>query len=431
MITKGVSPRRIFFVDPSLFAIGYDDHLLEAMLKQDDQLEVHFFARRPRQNERNMALSQKFGSRFVEHRFFYRWSERLRSQLPSVLFQILKLAEHKFNFLRLLLLAVQLRPTAIYLQWLLVPFLDGPFVWALRFFSKARLIFTLHDSTPFQGSPASRLQTLFYFKVIPLFDRVVVHTQTAKDLLVQNHKILSSNVTICPHGDLKLVLDSNSQSHLSLEPLMLQKLLSKPFILQFGNLRIYKGIDDLVVACKSLFETRQDFNLVIAGQKLDVFAEAEGVFTESAPQPASDSMSDSMSDRSIIVLNRYLSENDLHWLLEQCSLIVFPYHHIDASGALALAKGYNKWIVASELLGFQMALESYSKKIMYSLHGVPADTTDATSRRRALTQAIEIGLKKTFSNKQQDQQFSSTQKDPGKDNDLWKTSALQHLNLSL
>jgi glycosyltransferase involved in cell wall biosynthesis len=108
-------------------------------------------------------------------------------------------------------------------------------------------------------------------------------------------------------------------------------------ILLFGALKAYKGVDLLVRAGIELARRRQDFTIVIAGQPFMAMDQLRAEIDKAGA-----------GDRFVLDL-RFLPEAELGAQLAAADLVVFPYREIDASGALALAAGLGKPILASSV----------------------------------------------------------------------------------
>ena len=98
------------------------------------------------------------------------------------------------------------------------------------------------------------------------------------------------------------------------------------YILFFGNVDIYKGVDILIEAyLKSKLSLTN--RLVIAGKGLQLIKD----------------------DNQIIRINRYIKDEEIKDLFVKSKLVVFPYISATMSGVLSLAFFFEKKIVLSDV----------------------------------------------------------------------------------
>ncbi|MCW2956122.1 MAG: glycosyl transferase group 1 [Thermoleophilia bacterium] len=105
-----------------------------------------------------------------------------------------------------------------------------------------------------------------------------------------------------------------------------------PMAVFAGLLRDYKGVDVLLDAWPSVRERVPNAELVVAGRPVDVQLPA-------APP------------RGATFLPRFVSEDELGWLLRRAQACVLPYRRIDMSGVAASALACGTPLVASDVGG--------------------------------------------------------------------------------
>jgi glycosyltransferase involved in cell wall biosynthesis len=301
---------KVLVVDPSLFTLPYDQAFCRALAGAG--AEVTLVGRPLRPGE---ALD---GTGFSFLPLFYPRAERRPAGRSGT---VLKGLEHALGLHRLARLVRMQRPDAVHLQWLVLPALDAP--GYARIARLAPLVFTAHNSVVFHGG-ASPLQRLGYGRVLRRFAHCLVHTGQTADHL-QKLGVPRGRVTVLAHPP--LTLDAPPPPAASGD--------GRVRILLFGALKPYKGIDVLVRAGLELARRRDDFHITVAGRP---FLALDGLEAEIAAAGA----------RARFTFDaRFLPEADLAAHLAAADIIVFPYREIDASGALALAAGQGKPIVAS------------------------------------------------------------------------------------
>ncbi len=107
-----------------------------------------------------------------------------------------------------------------------------------------------------------------------------------------------------------------------------------PLVVLAGLLRDYKGVDVLLEAWPSVVARVPDAHLVIAGRPM-------GIELPLGSPPA-----------SATIVPRFVSEEELGWLLRRASVCCLPYRRIDMSGIAAAALACGTPLVASDVGGF-------------------------------------------------------------------------------
>lgn len=108
------------------------------------------------------------------------------------------------------------------------------------------------------------------------------------------------------------------------------------FMLFFGRIDKYKGIEDLCRAYSSLsLELQKRLKLVIAGK--GAFSAAEKQLIE--------------NNRRIITINRFVEDGEMLWLMEHAQMVALPYIEATQSGVLPIAYHYGKPAVIRNLPG--------------------------------------------------------------------------------
>ena len=106
-----------------------------------------------------------------------------------------------------------------------------------------------------------------------------------------------------------------------------------PLVVLAGLLRDYKGVDVLLEAWPSVVERVPDAQLVIAGRPMGID------LPDTPPHNAT-------------IVPRFVSEEELGWLLRRASVCALPYRRIDMSGIAAAALACGTPLVLSDVGGF-------------------------------------------------------------------------------
>ena len=109
---------------------------------------------------------------------------------------------------------------------------------------------------------------------------------------------------------------------------------TKPYILFFGRIEKYKGVELLYDAFCKDNALHENYNLVIAGYGQLKIEKVEG-------------------ERTLIVINRYIKDTEVAYLYKNAKCVVYPYISATQSGVLSLAFYFNVPVVASDVPFFQ------------------------------------------------------------------------------
>ena len=186
---------KIAVIDPSLFTWPYDHALVEGL--RDNGHTVSLFTKHLADEEPG-----KNASEIVE--FFYPGLHSVWAQkLPSPVLSMLKGLMHPVCLVSLLRRLRRMRPDVIHFQSAPLPAVDGIFIPAFR--RIAPTILTVHDSAPFNSDPRSIVQRIGVISIMKSFDRLIVHTNRARQRLI-SYGLPPAKVAIIPHGILDGVL---------------------------------------------------------------------------------------------------------------------------------------------------------------------------------------------------------------------------------
>lgn len=196
---------------------------------------------------------------------------------------------------------------------------------------KKQLIFTIHDFYPHLGE-ASNNGLIRYININQLIiqsgHKIII--QNASDYIYLSGKFPFSNINFIPFGRLDIYGYFNNFNFSDYQT----------DILYFGRLSKYKGLDLLVNAIKKLNEEKLKFQSVIAGSgKIDF------------------DITD-LNNLNIKFINKFLSNDELVYLVKSSKIIVCPYIESTQSGVLMLSLFFNKPVIAFNLGVFKEVLKS-------------------------------------------------------------------------
>lgn len=194
----------------------------------------------------------------------------------------------------------------------------------------------IHDVRPHlvKMSVKSRLRFLYLLmdrrRAIARASRVVVMSNTARDdLLSQYGDRFYDRVSV-------LRLGATAPNCSALVPPELDEAFDGGFFLFFGAIEKYKNVEGLVRAFSSLLTERPFARLIIAGR---------GAIEEKTLRIIK------QHHRSIVLLNRYISDGELAYLMMGARATLLPYLEATQSGVLPISYSFGKPVVTSDAPG--------------------------------------------------------------------------------
>ncbi|MCI4589008.1 glycosyltransferase family 4 protein [Sphingobium sp. BYY-5] len=307
---------KVAMLDPSLFTGRYDDSLCAALAGQGAQ--VTLLGRPMRTTD---AITPQ-GYSYLPH--FFRCSEALRARIgEGRAFRLAKAAEYGLAC-ALGDLAPLTATDLVHVQWLPLAPADGLMLKRLK--GHTALVHTVHNADAYHADAG--LQGRGYRALLDLFDALVVHGDTTRDALV-GQGIDPARIHVTPHPPMRLATATPEELVAIPAPAI-------PRLLFFGTIRPYKGVDLLIEACLQLWRAGQRFELALAGKPfMDV-------------APLIDAVAQAGFADRIITDFGFLTEGRLDAHMARADMLIFPYRHIDSSGAFLSALHHGKAMVTSD-----------------------------------------------------------------------------------
>lgn len=272
---------------------------------------------------------------------------RVRSVLfPLTNSRILKLFFLFSNYLIIFFLSLLYKN--IHFQWPISEKFDKYFINVLKFLGK-NTIFTVHNVKPHEdfNIDSSRHYSLD-------FDKVIVHTDYSKNILIKDYMTADDSIFVIPHGNYLFINDINSSLSKE-EACRVLGVHSDTFnILFFGYIRKYKGLD---IILKILKDLPSDIRLIIAGSSSD-FSEYD------------DLIKTNNLSNSVYKFIKYLDLKDFAPYFYSSDICVFPYRNIYQSGAMQISFAFSKVCVASNLDGFKENIKEGETGFMFDIDNV-------------------------------------------------------------
>lgn len=166
-------------------------------------------------------------------------------------------------------------------------------------------------------------------------DKIIVHTEGLKTILVRDYHLEKDKIVIMPHGvPDKVETDRTYQPSAK----WFENISQRKFILTYGYLHKRKGIEVLLDAFKFL-PKKLPVILVVAG----------GTLQKDYEQRLKRMIKELKIEKNV-VFTGFVKEKDLRWFLEKCQFVLLPAQYsISASGPLAQTISQYKPVIASEI----------------------------------------------------------------------------------
>lgn len=246
----------------------------------------------------------------------------------------------------------------LHFHWLKFSPLDTFILWVLKK-NKIKLVGTVHNILPHEQKP---WDYFFYKRIYSLADVLVFHSEGIYKKFIRKFGQPKKHIIIHHYYD-KVTINRDIEN--------------SKYLLFFGNIRPYKGLELLLSALESI-PLAEDCKLIIAGK----------------PEYNIDGLIQSMNGTVKIEWKTYyIDNNEVEYLFNLCGVVVMPYLKIDTSGLLYLAKSYGKVIVAPDMGIFQ-------EEIINGVNGILFDPKNgddlAKAIKMAMTQSIFEKIKSTI-----------------------------------
>jgi len=192
------------------------------------------------------------------------------------------------------------------------------------------LVATFHDIEPHPGEDhlldiGSLLYRLTLFMSRVLTDRIFVHGNALKEVLVERYRVPDRKVHVIPIGEHEVTPFTKFEQE-GLEP-------DGPRVLFFGRIHRYKGLDCLIQAEPLITREIPDARIVIAGTGED-FGRYEKM----------------MAGRDAFeVYNYRIPYEEGARLFQQASVVALPYIEASQSGVIPTAYGFKRPVVVTDV----------------------------------------------------------------------------------
>lgn len=236
-----------------------------------------------------------------------------------------------------------------------------PVALSAKFFGKT-LIITVHNSEPHENNWGVLKSKNLFARVFNLIISRIISTLIKLYMNLGDHFILhnersakafnklypNKNISIIPHPiidnyPLRKIPKSVARGKLGLPK-------DKKIILFFGNIRKYKGIEDVIELFKKL--DHSEYHLLIAGR---VWKEMAGILEDSLRE---------LYPHTYTFFPRFIESDELEQIFVSSDLLLLSHKEFSsASGVLTLATFYNLPVIATSIFKAESSVDFTVKKI--------------------------------------------------------------------
>ncbi|MBC8046661.1 MAG: glycosyltransferase family 4 protein [Fimbriimonadaceae bacterium] len=233
-------------------------------------------------------------------------------------------------------------------RWVWLTYLSIPIfflqIWFIKRIFRIKIIFTLHNISP-HDTRNKKLHGHVHKQFIQYVNIIRVFYHASVNNVVNNFQIAEKKIIVAPHPHY-IDYYPNTISRLDARK-FLNISENKKVFLFFGNLRKYKGIDELLY----LFNKQNDNNvvLVIAGKLYDT------TYLK---------IRDYQNNSNIIIHNRYIKTEEVQYYFNACDVVILPFKKIESSGTVILAMSFSKPVITSSEFAVTEILKK-QKELLY------------------------------------------------------------------
>lgn len=256
--------------------------------------------------------------------------------------QIFKAMEYVLNLIYLTVKFLIIPPKIVHIEWLPLLMKSNIELFIIKIWKlfKIKIIYTVHNVLPHDTGERYKNQ---YKKIYSIADLLICHVAKSKEELINNFGILNKKIYIVPHGPMfheyTKISKKDACCKLDID--------FKPSVLFFGIIRPYKGIEYLLSAWKHVKEKMPEARLIIAGNGDKKYI---GLIKELIYKL-------NISD-VVITKFEFIPTEKVALYHNASDIVIFPYKHIDQSGALFTAMALGKPIIATNVGGFKETIDN-------------------------------------------------------------------------
>lgn len=244
---------------------------------------------------------------------------------------IVKLYSYIISIIRVNIDLCKSEKGIIHISWFKLYIIDNLIYYLFSFFHKHKIIFTFHNIYTKDKKNLSYKIIAFFLKSFSLY---IFHEPIILQEATNTYKLNKNKCIILDHGLIPLKRKGKFRSKKIIHNILKKY---KKIFLFIGNGSKYKGFDLLLDAWKDFsFFFSISASLIVAGKQNNW---ANKTYLKKNLN----------KNNNIFLLNYFISDNELLYLIKKCNSIVMPYRSISQSGVLMTALTYRKRILISKM----------------------------------------------------------------------------------
>jgi glycosyltransferase involved in cell wall biosynthesis len=199
---------------------------------------------------------------------------------------------------------------------------------AKRLAKKCKVVSIVHNAIPHEKSRLDKVLSHYFFQ---RSNRFVALSESVRKDILKNYPTVKVQTILHPSYDHfgSLIRREAALNQLQLDP-------SNQYLLFFGLIRDYKGLDTLLQALALL---APDIHLLIAGEVYGSFTLYQRI------------IQDHQLETRVHQFNAYIPDHEVHLYFSAAACCVLPYKSATQSGITAIAHHFNIPVVASNVGG--------------------------------------------------------------------------------
>jgi len=214
-------------------------------------------------------------------------------------------------------------------------------LWSMaRFLKKYPVVMSIHDTQPHTGESSWRKNFIkkLLFKSADTFE---LYSEYSTNEFISTFKIDKTRVLsteLLPYTIYKTFAPITVDLPIDFE--------KEKVILFYGRISKYKGVEFLMESFQKLQETTKNVKLIIAGKSN---------YQLQIPEKCKD-----LIDKSIFILNRYIHNGEVTFLMKNSDILVCPYTDATQSGVIMTAISFEIPVIVSNMGALPEQVQKYN-----------------------------------------------------------------------
>jgi len=246
-------------------------------------------------------------------------------------------------YLRLIIYAYKSDSKLLHIQWInKLIYFDRSLLNLYYKLMGKKLIFTAHNINAKKRNNKDNIFNRLSLKIhYNLMDHIIVHNKKMKEELINEFNISREKVSVISFGLNVKAPQIVVSKQKAIDYLKLPE--NKKYILFFGGIINYKGLDVLINAFKLMLDSDSSLHLIIAGnpREQEYFQQIERL------------LKDIKIDENCTKHFKYIPDSDIPYYFYAADCCVLPYKSIFQSGVHALSYAYGLPVIASDVGSFK------------------------------------------------------------------------------